>query len=235
MNFGFRNPDENPYLKIVSVRSKGVEHFAISHGGKKPFIPTMKECHSIKLLQDDVVVDIGAYVGTYAKWCAEAGVRKVSAYEPTPFTCRVLRMNLQSFEFAEVHEVAVVGDKFESDSVLLHISEGLGVTNGLVGRKRGQSDVKVPVVKFSSAVAGATVVKIDVEGAEYDYEFGALPDSVRAVIVDFHPVGPGWIKKAEAVVDVLHRSGFVDVVTPDWSNGWTRAGSWIRKKTRGKR
>lgn len=230
--FGFRKQDDNPHLRVVPVRFGGVEHLAISRDGKKPFIPPMKECHSIELLQDDVVVDIGAYVGTYSKWCAEAGVRKVVAYEPTPFTCSVLRKNLEAYSFCEVVEAAVVGDSFQDDMVKLRVSDGIGITNGLVGKKHGQTDIEVEAIKFSTAVQTATVVKIDVEGAEYDYSFASLPSFVRAVIIDFHPLETNWIRKAQSIVDLLHESGFADVVTPDWSNGWTRAGSWIRRRNK---
>lgn len=227
--FGFKDEIRKSRLQVVLTRSGGVEHYAISFGDKKPFVSPMKECHSIVLQSDDVVVDVGAYVGTYSKWCAESGVRKIVAYEPTPFTCAVLRRNLKDFDSCRVVEAAVVGDSYKGDSVELKISDGIGVTNGLVGSKRGQSTVSVPAVRFSEAVSRATVVKIDVEGAEYDYDFASLPSSVRAVIVDFHPVGIDWKDKAQAVVDLLRGSDFVDVITPNWNNGWTRAGSWKRK------
>jgi len=189
----------------------------------------MKECHSIPLNDKDVVADIGAYVGTYSKWCAIQGVCQVRAFEPTPFTCKVLRRNLADFDFCEAVEAAVVGDSFRGISVALHVSDGLGVTNGLVGRKRGQVDVEVPVVKFMDATVGATILKVDVEGAEYSYDFSALPKTVRALMIDFHPVSSDWKEKAQAIVDSLHIQGFEDVVSPDWSNGWTRAGSWLRR------
>jgi hypothetical protein len=49
------------------------------------------------------------------------------------------------------------------------------------------------------------------------------------VIIDFHPLpGTDWIAASENLVDQLEAAGFRAVIAPNWSNGWTRAGSWIR-------
>lgn len=198
-------------------------HLVIGEPGKKPFITPMRECASIELRESDVVVDIGAYVGTYAIRCARFPVKQVVAYEPTPRTYEVLsRTKLPNLR---VEQAAVVGD--DSKEVELFVSAGIGVTNGIVASSRKAGSVVVPAVSYVDAVRDATVVKIDVEGAEYGYPI--VQPGVRAYVIDFHKVGDDWIAKAERIIGELEASGFVAVIKPDWSNGWTCAGSWKRE------
>lgn len=189
------------------------------------FVPPMKECHSIELRHSDVVVDIGAYCGTYAIRCARFPVKRVIAYEPTPATFSVL--SLTTLPNLELVQAAVVGTARES--VELHVSAGIGVTNRIMDWNSKASSVQVPAVAYADAVHQATVVKIDVEGAEYD--FPIVQPSLRAVIIDFHPLpGKDWIGASKGIVKELEEAGFRPVVSPDWRNGWTRAGSWIRHR-----
>lgn len=183
----------------------------------------MKECNSIPLRHSDVVVDIGAYVGTYAIRCARFPVRKVIAYEPTPRTFEIL--SLTSLPNMELVNAAVIGN--DGLIVDLFISKGIGVTNSIVLSNRKAGRIKVPAVRYEDAVAEATVVKIDVEGAEYTYPI--VQPQLRAVIIDFHPIPKrDWIGRAKKITGDLRDAGFETVIEPDFSCGWTRAGSWIR-------
>ncbi len=189
----------------------------------KPFLTPSKEFDSIQLRHDDVVVDIGAYVGTYAIRCARFPVCKVVAYEPTPATYNILSMT--QLPNMESYQMAVTPDKRES--VGLFISKGIGVTNGLVTGNRKAGRIIVPSISYTDAVRNATIVKIDVEGLEYAYPI--VQPSIRALIIDFHPVKGNWQKRANEIISDIESHGFQCVIKPDWSNGWTCAGSWIRE------
>lgn len=192
-------------------------------GIRAPFITPMTECNSIPLRHSDVVVDIGAYCGTYAIRCARFPVKKVIAYEPTPHTFEIL--SLTDLPNMQVFNEAIVGD--DTPSVDLFISKGIGVTNSLIPTKNSAGAVTIKATNYVHAVAEASVVKIDVEGAEYSYPI--IQPQLRAVILDFHKVKGNWQKKANEIIQDLRAAGFKDVITPDWSNGWTQAGSWIRE------
>lgn len=196
-------------------------HNVIYGEGRNPFITPMRECASIPLRHSDVVVDIGAYVGTYAIRCARFPVKRVIAYEPTPQTFDILW--LSKTPNMQIINAAIVGD--DRESVDLFISAGIGVTNSIVNGNRKPERITVPAINYADAVKGASIVKIDVEGAEYDYPI--IQPSLRAVILDFHPM-PDWIDKARQIMSDLEAAGFSAVITPDFDNGWTRAGSWIR-------
>src|SRR6266478_4942099 len=89
------------------------EYKVIWDGLRKPFIPIMSECLSIELRPDDIVVDIGAYVGSYPLIAAKVA-RKVVAYEPTPFTFEVLSENCAGLSNVELKRLAVVGNEQET-------------------------------------------------------------------------------------------------------------------------
>ena len=197
-------------------------HRVLSDGKRKPFITPMKECNSIPLRHSDVVVDIGAYVGTYAIRCSRFPVKKVIAYEPTPRTFEIL--SLTEMPNLVSKQIAVVGD--DTSEVSLHISRGIGVTNSIVLSNQKMTSVTVPAIRYEDAVKEASVVKIDVEGAEYDYDI--IQPQLRAIIIDFHPVGKDWQRKADSIRNDLHSAGFEEVIAPNWSCGWTCAGSYIR-------
>lgn len=199
-------------------------HNVIYNEGKKPFITPMKECNSIELKHSDIVVDIGAYVGTYALRCARFPVAEVRAFEPTKSTYDLLtKVKLPNYK---PFNMCVVGD--DSKSVKLYVSKGIGVTNSIVLKKRKAGYIEVEAINYKEAVKDATIVKIDVEGAEYSYQEIVQP-SIRALIIDFHPVPGDWIAKAEKIISEIESKGFIPVIKPNWENGWTRAGSWIRE------
>lgn len=209
--------------KLVAGGNVPGGHLALWDGKRRPFITPSKEMNSIGLRYSDVVVDIGAYVGMYAIRCARYPVKQVVAYEPTPQTYEIL--SLTELRNLRIEQAAVVAD--DRATVPLHISSGIGVTNSIALSRRKAKTLDVPAVSYESAVAGASIVKIDVEGGEYDYPI--VQPGIRALIIDFHPLpGEDWISKAEAMIASILVAGFEPVVVPDWSNGWTRAGSWIR-------
>ena len=209
------------------VREGGVPggHYAIWDGKRKPFVSPMRECNSVPLRHSDVVIDIGAYVGTYAIRCARFPVKKVIAYEPTPRTFDIL--SLTSLPNLKTIRSAVVGDK--RSSVDLFISSGIGVTNSIVLSKRKPSKLRVPAVSYDEAILDASIVKIDVEGAEYGFGEIVRP-KLRGIIIDFHPIPGEWKRKANRIISEIMDNGFESIIEPDFSCGWTSAGSWIRSR-----
>jgi FkbM family methyltransferase len=201
-------------------------HFCRPNKNGNFFICPMKECNSIELKHTDIVVDIGCYNGTYSIRCAKFPVCKVTAYEPTPSSFEIMEMtplpNLENIQ------AAVVGDN--QKFVDLHLSKGIGVTNSLVESSAKPESVRVRAINYKDAVQNATIVKIDIEGGEYDLPLDDLiQSSMRAIIIDFHPVGKDWIQKSEAIISEIESHGFVAIVKPIWDGTiWTRAGSWLR-------
>ena len=226
--FGFITPMPPPEKKkCVHVQGGGVPggHWVICGNGpnRKPFITPMQECFSIPLQHSDIVIDIGAYVGTYAIRCGRFPVKRVDAYEPTLETFQILsRTRLPNMKLINA---AIVGDNRKS--IDFFVSEGIGVTNSTVLSHRKKPAISVTAINYAKATSDASIVKIDVEGAEYS--FPIVQPTLRAIIIDFHPIpARHWQTDANVLITQMESAGFEAVITPNYSNGWTRAGSWIR-------
>ncbi|HON83254.1 MAG TPA: FkbM family methyltransferase [Caldisericia bacterium] len=199
-------------------------HYAFqTEGSKKPFENPMSIYSKIKLNNMDIIADIGAYVGEYSLFAIKNGVKHVFSYEPTPETFKVLEMNKK--ENMTIFNKAVVGD--DKEFVELFISKGIGVTNSIVKTHRKKESFKVPTIKYEDAVKDATIVKIDVEGAEYDYKI--IQPQLRAIILEFHPlVKEPWKEYAEKIMNEIESAGYNRIVKPNFKSGWNLTGCWSK-------
>lgn len=181
----------------------------------------------VELCEDDVVVDIGAYVGEYSLFAMANRVKKVISYEPTPKTFELLKLNRYvNFPLHENWEIinkAVVNSNDET--IKLHLNNGIGLTNSIT---KGNGDsIVVPAISYKEAVKDATVVKIDVEGAEYDFDI--IQPSLKAIIVEFHSIEhEDWINNAENIMDEIEAANFFPVMKPAFTNDLDMHGAWIR-------
>jgi len=197
-------------------------HFALkTKTGKKPFENPMDINTKIKLYKNDIVADIGGYIGEYSLWAIRSGVKEVLTYEPTPHTFDILKRNAKGN--MKLFNMAVVGDT--AKFVNLYISKGIGVTNSITKTRNKQSIIKVPAIKYEKAVANATVVKIDVEGAEYSYNI--IQPQLRAILLEFHPlIDCPWREWAERIMDDIEHAGYTRIVRPHFKSGWSLTGCW---------
>ena len=198
------------------------DHYALKgNKSKKPFENPMRTCMSIKLNNSDIVADIGAYVGEYSIWAANNGAKEVLSYEPTPFTFKILSMN--AVPSMKLFNLAVIGN--DNEYVNLYISKGIGVTNSIAKSYAKADVIKVKTIKYEDAVKTATVVKIDVEGAEYSYNI--IQPQLRAIILEFHPISKRpWKERAYYIMDEIEKSGYKPIIRPTFKSGWDLIGSW---------
>lgn len=208
-------------VEFIKSSVTGGHYGFITERAGKVFTNKMKEAMLIELKPDDIVVDIGSYVGEFSMWASSQGVKKVISYEATPTTFKVLQMNKK--DNMEINNLAVVGD--DRKEITLFISTGVGVTNSIVKNKK--DGIIVNAINYTEIVKEATVVKIDVEGAEYDYDI--IQPSIRAITIEFHPItGVDWKQKAQDIMDNLKANNFKSLYIPTFSNGWDMNTTWIR-------
>jgi FkbM family methyltransferase len=191
----------------------------------KPFTNKMTEAMLVDLYEDDVVVDIGAYVGEYSMYCATKGVKEIHSYEATPNTFNLLSKNKR--ENMMIYNKAVVG--YDTPTIPLYISSGVGVTNSITKRTNKKSFVEVEAIRYEEAVKNATVVKIDVEGAEYGYNI--FQPHIRAYIIEFHPiVKVDWMSNVTKIMNELESNGYTPLAKPSFKHGWDLHGAWVKNK-----
>ncbi len=134
----------------------------------------------------DVVLDVGANVGTDTKSALAAGAGLVVAIEPEPLTLECLRRNLA----AEIRDKRVIvvpkGAWDKEDTLALHVDPADAGGSSFVWQKSGPS-VEVPLTTIDRIVADlklpkVDLIKMDIEGAEKNALLGAT-----ATIRRYHP------------------------------------------------
>lgn len=139
----------------------------------------------------DRVLDLGAGAGLVAITAARiVGPENLTVVEANPAMIRPLRRNLRRNlpEMPRVIKGAVVGDDHQGDTVTLSL--GAAFWASAIGVDRPQSEtVEVPAKRFSRLVRArdATVVIMDIEGAERHILTRPLPASLRLLIAELHP------------------------------------------------
>ncbi len=128
------------------------------------------EHHALK--EGDVVLDCGAYTGTYSLWASKQVGRtgKVYALEPDPKNFEILKENISRNEIANV--IPVNAGIYDSTG-LIDFQDGNGVAS-----KFGEGNMKVQVYSLEDffnkyLLNKIDFIKMDIESAEVDAIRGA--------------------------------------------------------------
>lgn len=150
----------------------------------------MRTARSLDIRPDDIVIDLGAHIGSFGVTALESGARTILA-EADPINWPMLDLNTRRFENATVIKRAIVGEESSEGHVILWRTGYVGCSS-ILWRKRTYRTF-VDTMSFHDLMAyKPTVVKIDVEGAEYTYDMHELPSTVRALHIEIHrPPGTG--------------------------------------------
>lgn len=142
-------------------------------------------------LKDQVIVDVGANVGTLSQffWEASEGTGRVVSVEPLPMNVAIIRDRIKRAGAAAwiVQPCAASSVDGETQMGTFRLSDG--GWNGVIDSEQG-TPLKVPTRRLSQLVPDATVVKMDIEGHEYEVLDEALPllSSVHTWALELHMV-----------------------------------------------
>jgi FkbM family methyltransferase len=196
---------------------------------------------------EDLVIDVGAHIGSFATACLMRGVGRVVAFEPFPANHALASVNLARFgSRAEVRRTAV----WRSDQPAgrrEYDSSAAANTGG--GHLFGPAadGLTVPTVPLDEVVGDVLaaagrerlrLLKLDCEGSEYPVLLTAtclgVIDEVCGEYHEVGPVGPGLAVGGitnfthQVLVDHLSRAGFRVTAEPnprDARLGWF----WARR------
>lgn len=178
----------------------------------------------LELRPDDVVLDLGACIGSYTVIAARTA-RKVIAVEPAPENFELLAMNCADLtDRTQLIQAAVVGDR--RGSVRLFTASSWN--HSTVAYRGRTASVEVPAVCFADLLETErpTVLKADIEGAEWDLPITDLPDYVRAFAIELHQTRAEWRAKTPDVLQAWRDAGFTLLATP--SSSWQSLAIGVR-------
>lgn len=150
------------------------------------------------LSDDATVLDVGGQIGCFSLAVAKTMPNaSIHVYEASPTSASYVSRNVEANDLGSritVHACAMSGEEGTFTFVDSGTASG---HNGLTAPDGLGQEVTVPATTFDEAVKSAggpvQIVKIDVEGAEYDIILKSDPASwadVRKVVMEYHPL-PG--------------------------------------------
>ena len=138
------------------------------------------------------VMDCGAFIGTFTAACLEQRAWHVTCYEAAPKNAGILRMNMARYgTHVTLIEKALTAT--DAQIVTLNMSGFSGTNSILPPTTTKSKSIEVPALNFRRELLRVRpqVLKLDVEGAEYDLleslEVGDLA-SVESLFIEFHPI-----------------------------------------------
>lgn len=161
----------------------------------------LQRIYEIFNVKDKIVVDVGAFIGDTAVYFILNGARRVVAYEPNPFFCRLARENFDLNGCADkiMMIAAAVGAedgtcKIDSDEL------GASIYPAIIAKQ-------LSIKSVLAEVGHVYLLKLDCEGAEWDILSKAadecLMNSVDNLIMEVHGFHPERIEK------IVRQIGFV--------------------------
>ena len=180
-------------MNIVKVEDTGAQ-FNVRPGTLDEYV--VKECYGkmyfdeyIKYRPEDVVLDVGANIGAYSVRVSKH-VTAVHSYEASPENYEVALKNIElnSARNVHLHNLALVGTDVKTLDFFLNTGKNKGAHSLLV--KRGREKQTVNAYRFSKALqeSKATMVKMDIEGGEWDIFSNDTIDwtGVRGFVFEWH-------------------------------------------------
>lgn len=142
------------------------------------------------------VIDLGGHIGSFARLCLDRGASRVVSYEPLAENCAAYRQNLRGMEGRyELIEAAAFGDDPPAAATL----------GGYSLREVGDWE-RVPVKTVRLGRLECDLLKIDVEGAEYEILAHADLSGVQKICGEGH-LGEG-LPGSDWLAERLQTAGF---------------------------
>lgn len=158
--------------------------------------------------EGDVVVDIGAGIGEFTLWCADAGA-KVVAFEPDPLAFACLERNVQALSDVEALPYALWKERA---NLRLHgsldTSESSLIEDGRTEARNADVEAwPLDRLQFMARLPVIDLMKVDGEGVEPEIVAGAARTlkRTRVVAVDIGAVDrrPNLRARVEMVLETL--------------------------------
>ena len=149
--------------------------------------------------QTDVVIDIGAHIGSFSYACLSRGAGKVYAYEAFSDNYKLAAKNLRRFnKRLSINQFAVW--RSDKRGEVLHFAQSTDTENTGGGNVWASSKgVEVQTISLdeilSTTKGSVTLLKLDCEGSEFPILFTSkLLGKVNAICGEYHEMGGEYDK-----------------------------------------
>jgi FkbM family methyltransferase len=174
--------------------------------------PELTESLDQLISEDDIFYDIGANVGYFSLFCACVKKCKVLAFEPDPLNCEIIRLNSK----INGVEIKTVQKAISSKQGELKFFRNSADNSGQSGFNSPNpvAEFLVDVTTIDSFIREnpelpPTVIKIDVEGHEYEVILGMLDFlntcPPRLIVFESNPDAP---QKLDLIKNKLKQCGY---------------------------
>ncbi len=166
--------------------------------------------------KEPTVIDLGGNIGLFSLKTSQTHPgAKITAFEPGPPNSRIFRMNLLANGGLDgrifLREQAVAGTDGEA---VWHFDIDNPGGSSLYGDNGGGEGVKVTILAFDRVVdehpGDIALVKIDIEGAEYDLLEHTAPTTwnrIHAIAIELHG-DPSGKKSPELFLEEMKKYGY---------------------------
>lgn len=145
--------------------------------------PLNCQCYVKFINSNDTLLDIGANIGFFALLGSSA--KRIVCVEPLGNVIELLKKNIALNGLSEKCEVvhAAVGPR---GRLLLEINAQLNLSK--IVNERNENTIEVDSIPLAdlAEVYHPNVVRLDVEGFEYDLLYDQIPESIGKVSMEFH-------------------------------------------------
>lgn len=155
-----------------------------------------------------VVMDIGANIGGFCVRAEQLGAKRVVCYEPLPSNIEVLRLNTANTKIKVIEKCVIGSDKptitfYLNNSKLAHCSAS-------IKKKAKATEFEVSATNFWDEIheVKPDLIKMDIEGAEYDVLTGDLPEYVKELAIEIHfSSNENRVKSIKLISDLKRQFG----------------------------
>lgn len=135
-----------------------------------------------ELCRNKTVLDIGGNIGAFAYFALENGASEVFSFEPDPQNATIYRkQHLKSTLFQEA-----ISSKTGTSKLFLNSGKNKGLHS--LQKIQGREFIPVMTRSFKQVLKtySPEVIKIDIEGGEYNLNLEELPSYVESIAIELH-------------------------------------------------
>ncbi len=221
----------------VMVKGKYEERVVYDHRGIKCrkdtydsyVVNEISRSYGMLDVKGKTVFDVGANIGAFTVWASNQGASLVVAFEPEPYNFEMLQLNVFELKSYATHKIALTtGDQVMIDLWLAPSGKNPG--NSSITQRRGRIATKVSTGNFYYMLEQykPEVIKMDVEGAEFDLLEYGLPEYVKQIAMEVHLNDRNLFDAAPGLLAQFKDWECIKEPVLDNDRLWQTLGAWKR-------